>query len=169
MKYWILTIFRLKEQMPKLCGRIDNQIERLAVNLTMDTHKLIKAILVLQDRKTRFINMHVLYNRMRAVLSPAEYALVMRYAQGKTLLEIALADGVAECTVSRRLRGAVEVCAAVANNLRFGCERFERDYRDVPLVYNTVKGFERCGGHKIETPAFFKAGAGASRFDGITV
>lgn|GEM_PF-791249 len=169
MKHWILTIFRLSSRMDKLCVRVDRQIDRLAVNLTLDTTKLINAILILQDRKVRFINFRVLYSRMKAALSPAERALAVRYANGESLLEIALSLGISHSTVARRLRKIVEVCGAVLRDLKFDEKRLLKDYRDIPLIYNTVKEFERCDGHLPEASAFCKSGASTNYFDGITL
>ena len=142
MKYWILGIIRLSTRLCALCERIDKQIERLSVNLIEDTHKLIDAILMLQDRKIRLINFGVLNQRMRLVLTPEEETLLVRRGAGEALGDIGIALGISRNAAAKKIQKAVGKCSAVAEDLGFTEKQLMLHYRDIPIIYNTVTGLQ---------------------------
>lgn len=142
MKHWILAVFNLASRLGKLCDRVDQEIDAVSCSLTTDTYTLCEAILALSDKKVRLINFKVMGQLMKEKLSDTEFEIVSCRARGATFEEIGNACGLSKSTAARRFQSAVEKCARAAGQLTFTEKKFTDEYKDIPLIYKTVKKFE---------------------------
>lgn len=143
MKLYVLMIFRLNDRLEKTIEAIDRKIERIAYDPFGNTIKQYDAILELTDRRTRLINLKVMYDLMIRELDGEETLLIARHALGFSANEIAESLGMNGSTVYKRLCRAIARAEKILEDAGFDERRMERDYCDVPQVAAAMNMMKR--------------------------
>ena len=143
MKFWVMAIFSLSERLARLARRVDKDMESLSVSMTVETVTLFEAMLALEDKKRRICNFKVFKDLMVDKLKPGELEIVSRYIKGEVLQEIADDLKISKSTAARKFNRAMDVCGKYLVSMTFTEERFLAEYKDIPLIWRTVKQFGR--------------------------
>lgn len=143
MKLYVLMIFRLNDRLEKTIEAMDKKIERIAYNPFGNTIKQYDAILELTDRRTRLINLKVMYDLLIRELSGEETLLIARHALGFSANEIAESLGMNGSTVYKRLCRAIARAEKLLEDAGFDERRMERDYCDVPQATAAMNVMKR--------------------------
>ncbi len=72
MKIWILMIFYLNSNLDRLCDKLDNKIEKLALDMSQPCEVLYEKIIALSQKRDDLINLRVLHNNMVDSLTKEE-------------------------------------------------------------------------------------------------
>ena len=143
MKLYVLMIFRLSDRLEKTIEAMDRKIEHIAYDPFGNTIKQYDAILELTDRRTRLINLKVMYALMIRELGGEETLLIARHALGFSANEIAESLGMNGSTVYKRLCRAIAHAEKILEDAGFDESRMERDYCDVPQVTTAMNMMKR--------------------------
>lgn len=143
MKLYVLMIFRLNDRLEKTIEAMDKKIERIAYDPFGNTIKQYDAILELTDRRTRLINLKVMYDLLIRELSGEETLLIARHALGFSANEIAESLGMNGSTVYKRLCRAIARAEKLLEDAGFDERRMERDYCDVPQATAAMNVMKR--------------------------
>lgn len=152
MKIWILMIFRLAGELEKQIENLDKRIERVAVNPFGITLKQYEAVLELSDRKSRLVNLKIMYELLLRRLSGDDVFLIAKYASGVSVAEIAQRLQMRASAAYKRINRAIDRAIAELAGAGFDEERMEIEYRDFPavtVVLNTLKGKARKSGFAV--------------------
>ena len=142
MKAWIKAIFFLNSKLGNLLDSIQDEMDVLSKNLILETFTLCDKMLKLEDKKRRICNLKVLHSLFKSKLSNIEYNLIKKHLlQGKTFEEISATLTKSKSQLSRDYCKALDKCEEVSIAMTFSEERLEREYKDIILVYKTVKKF----------------------------
>ena len=142
MKFWITAIFYLANRLEELADRVSEEIDALSVSLTMETYKLFETVLALEDKKRRLCNFKVLGGLMKEKLSTGEQEVLLRHIRGESFEEIGTALGISKSTAARKFKSAVDTCIAYSESLTYTERRYIDEYKDIPLIWRTVKRME---------------------------
>ena len=164
MKFWAMTIMRLGGKLEKLADSIDETVGKLALDLSADTLKQYYKIMEYNDVKRRVVNLKVMRDRMLDRLPEDEREIVLCYAAGKAMQEIADTRGVSKSSISRKIHTALYKCIRVLDTLGFDTSRLDAEYADIPLVQRTLKKLQRSHFGKKEDGAKMPIAYFASSF-----
>ncbi|MCL2061243.1 MAG: hypothetical protein FWH03_01270 [Firmicutes bacterium] len=148
MKQWVFCIFCLMSKLGTLCARIEEQVDEASRNLTTDTLTLFNNVLRLNDAKRRIVNFLVLGRMMKSRLEKEEAVILQRRAKMESFDEIAKSLGLSRSGAARKCDAAVQKCIDAALSLTFTEERFIAEYKDIPLIYDTVRRLSKAAGIK---------------------
>lgn len=139
MKNWIRVIFALNNKFDALTYSIDKQVEGMAALLTVPTVDLFDAIIKLNDKKVRIINLRVLHDKMKESLSAKELYVVDGYARGVSLSEMGERLSLGKGGAYRQLLRTIKKLTKILAYYGYTKERLDEEYKDVALVTRTYK------------------------------
>ena len=146
MNSWIKTIFFLSSKLGKLEKILKGSMEDLSKNMTLDTYTLCNKMLAIEDKLRRVCNFRVIGKMLEAHLSKDELTLIKRHIIAKeTFADMAYEAGLNKSTLTRRFAKAIDSCITFCENLTFTLDRMQKDYKDIPLIIETLKMFTRGG------------------------
>lgn len=135
MKKWILFLFRVARSLQRQIDRIDKRIERLALAMGGDTKAQYQKIIELGQTKIKLINLYVMYKCAAGALTDEENAVLIKYAYGERVQEIAEFAGVARSTAYLRLARVAEKAARkIYAELNVDEQYLEREYGSLPFI-----------------------------------
>lgn len=134
MKYFVLTVLRLYDELQKLSDSLDKTIARAATSLKGDTEELCYYIMDLNDKKRILANVKVLCDRIERELGENETDVLKKYAGGMKAEEIAAQDGVSKSTAIRRLNRLIGRCENLLKSLGVSAQKIEDEYFSLPIV-----------------------------------
>jgi len=141
---WIKAVFFLSGKLSKLEKILQESMEKLSTNMSIDTYSLCNQMLLVEDKLRRVCNFKVLSKMLCAHLPKDDTVLIKRHIIAKqSFADIAAELGVHKSTPSRKFNKAIEACVKFCEGLTFNLSRFEKDYKDIPLITETVKMFNK--------------------------
>lgn len=143
IKRWILLLMRMGELPERLCDKIDERIERLALDPFGQTKKQYEKILSLTDVKGRIINLKLMRELLVGGLDPAQTFLLTRYAMGYSAAQLAADLDIKESTMYKRVRTAIGRAAAMLERAGFSESRLDDEYASMPAIKGIMKVFRR--------------------------
>lgn len=135
MKNWILIVFKLLPGLEKRIEKCDRAIERIALSPFGDTSAQYGEILSQMEKKSKLINLSVMFERLKDALDKSDFFLLCKYAAGVPVGELSESLGVKQSTLYKKLRRAFELAAKKLESDGYTEARLEQEY----LVFPTVR------------------------------
>ena len=134
MKYWILLVFRLLPGLDKRIEKCDKIIERIALSPFGDTSAQYDEILSQMDKKSKLINLRVMYERLKDKLDKQVFFILCKYASGVPIREIAKSFSITPGALYKRMRKAIDNAVALLENDGYTEERMNKEYLGMPFI-----------------------------------
>ena len=128
MKTWILLIFRLAQPARRLIDKLQDKIEKIALNPFGRTEVQYERILKLTDKRAAIINLLYLHRLLCEAIGGEEAAIMELYARGKTGREIGEARGESAMQIFVRLRRAFTKGERALKKEGYDLVRLEKEY-----------------------------------------
>lgn len=146
MKFWILMIFAVAQPARRMIERINEKIEKIALNPFGVTMKQYEKIEALVDKKSALSNLIVMQERVSSVISRDEAVALQFYSAGRTAKEIGQVKGESPAVVYGKIRSAICKGAKMLEKDGYTQERLEREYlgiAEIKSAYDRVKSQRR--------------------------
>lgn len=143
MKNWIRVIFALNHKLDALTYSIDGQVDSIASLTGVPAMDLFDSIIKLNDKKVRLINLRVLHDKMKEVLSDREYYIMSRASRGASFNEIAECLGLSKGHVYRMYVKVIQKLTKLLGTYGYTVDKFACDYNDIALINRTYKKLAR--------------------------
>jgi len=139
MKVWIKAIFLLGNKLGQLADAVQEELEKLSIDLTVETFRAFERMMALENKKRRLCNFKVLKDLLKAQLTADEKQVFkLRLEKSKSFDETADILQLHKSSVVRRFNKGMDKCLDFLNRLTYTEERFKSEYGDVEVICKSV-------------------------------
>ncbi len=135
MKLWILLIFKLAQPARRLIDKLQEKIERIALDPFGQTERQYERILSLSDKRAAIINLLYMHRMICEKLDSVDATVLELYSRGKTGKEIGEACGETPTQIFIRIRRVVRKAERALVKVGYDEARLEKEY----LCFNEIK------------------------------
>jgi hypothetical protein len=141
-----MLIFRLAQPARRLIDKLQDKIEKIALNPFGNTELQYERILKLTDKRAAIINLLYLHRVLCEAIGAEEAAIMELYSRGSTGREIGEARGESAMQIFVRLRRAFTKGARALKKEGYDLARFEKEYcglDEIRSAYLKMDGGQR--------------------------